>query len=582
MSDRGPSHQLTYERLWRLARPQWRRLAWGLFFLALGSAMSLVFPQILRRIIDEAMVQKDVAAIDRAALLLLGVFAVQGISFGLRYLFFTIAGERVVTQLREDIYRNLIRQEVAFFDTRKTGELTSRLASDSEVLRSAVTGNVSQALRNGFAVVGGVALLLYTSPVLTALMLGVVPPVALGAMAYGRRVRKLSREVQDALAGANEIADESLAGIRTVRSFAAESAELGRYTAATERAFELARRRARTASTFMAAASFAGYVSTAVILWYGGHLVIEDRMSAGQLSSFLVYTLLVAFSLGGLSDVWADLMKASGASERIFELLERDPALVDGTRALPSLQGKLALSHVSFRYPARPDVEVLRDLSLEVAPGEVVAIVGPSGAGKSTLAALISRFYDPLSGSVSVDDIDVRELEGSWLRRQVGVVAQEPLLFSSSIAENIRYGRPSATDADVEAAARTANAEEFIQRFPDRYQTLVGERGVQLSGGQKQRIAIARAALKDPRILILDEATSALDAESEHWVKDALDRLMQGRTTLIIAHRLSTVLGANRVLVLDGGRIVQSGSHRALMGEEGLYRRLVERQFVAA
>jgi ATP-binding cassette subfamily B protein len=319
------------------------------------------------------------------------------------------------------------------------------------------------------------------------------------------------------------------------------------------------------------------------VLWYGGRLVLSGSLSVGGLMAFLVYSMFVAFALGALTELWADFMRASGASERVFELLDRTPAIpASGGERLAHTQGRVQLQEVRFTYPTRPDLPVLQGIDLTIEPGEVVAIVGPSGAGKSTIASMLARLYDPQSGRILLDGKDLKELDPEWLRLQIGVVAQEPLLFSSSISDNIRYGKAGASPAEVEAAARAANAHDFIIRFPEGYNTLVGERGVQLSGGQKQRVAIARAVLKDPRLLILDEATSALDAESEHLVKDALERLMKGRTTLIIAHRLSTVMGADRVLVLEGGKIVQSGSHSVLMGQDGLYRRLVERQFVAA
>jgi ABC-type multidrug transport system fused ATPase/permease subunit len=432
-------------------------------------------------------------------------------------------------------------------------------------------------------VIGGIIFLLYTSPILTLLMLAVVPPVALGAVWYGRRLRKLSKEVQDALAAASEVAEETISGIRTVRSFTAEPAEKKRYTKETQRSFELARKRALAGGVFMGAAQTGVFASAALVFWYGGHLISRGQMTVGALSAFLVYTLLVAVSLGALADLWADFMKALGAAERVFELLDRVPLMAPaGGLVLPQVAGAMELEKVSFAYPSRKDVRVLDDVSLRLDPGEIVAVVGPSGAGKSTLAGLIARLYDPNEGRVLLDGHDIRELDVSFLRKQIGTVAQEPILFGTSIAENIRYGRPGASLEEVQDAARTANAALFIERFPEGYETLVGERGVQLSGGQKQRVAIARAVLKDPRILVLDEATSALDAESEHLVKEALERLMRGRTTLIIAHRLSTVKDAHRVLVIDGGRIVQSGAHADLLREDGLYRRLVERQFVAA
>jgi ATP-binding cassette subfamily B protein len=386
--------------------------------------------------------------------------------------------------------------------------------------------------------------------------------------------------VQDALARAGEVAEEALSGVRTVRAFAAEQGEARRYAAAVWGSFDVARRCTVTSAAFMGISSFAAYGALALVLWYGGHLVARGALTIGGLTSFLVYTLIVASSISELSDLLAELMKAIGTAERIFELLDRAPAM-DGAGALdpPRLEGRWDLQGVSFSYPSRPDAPVLRGLHLTIRPGEVIALVGPSGGGKSTVAALLLRLYDPTEGRLLLDGHDLRALSPDWLRRQIGVVAQEPLLFSSSVADNIRYGRPDASDAEVEAAARAANAHEFIARFPDGYRTRVGERGVQLSGGQKQRVAIARAVLKDPRVLLLDEATSALDAESEHLVKEALDRLMRGRTTLLIAHRLSTVKGANRVIVIDKGRVVQSGDHASLIAEDGLYRRLVERQF---
>jgi ATP-binding cassette subfamily B protein len=570
-------------RLIALARSEWTRLALGTLFLLLGSGASLVYPQGIRVVIDGALHGTSTATIDRVALLMAGVSLVFGISIALRYVLFSVAGERVVSKLRERLYRSIIDQEIGFFDARKTGELTSRLASDTSVLQSAVTSNVSMALRSATQAAGGMAFLFYTSPTLTALMLTVVPGVALGAVIYGRRVRRLARDVQDALAVAGEVAEESIAGVRTVRSFAAEEIESRRYAAAIDRALGLARRRIRASATFMSAASFASYAAAVVVFWYGGRLVVQGQMTVGALTSFLVYTLIVAFALGGLADLWADFMRATGAAERVFELMDRVPAIAPRGGLIPAdgaaVRGKVELGQLRFSYPTRPEVLVLDGLDLTLEPGQVVAVVGPSGAGKSTIAALIARFYDPQAGQVRFDGHDVRTLDPHWLRRQIGTVAQEPVLFSTTIAENIRYGRPGGSPAEIEAAARTANAHGFVSALPQGFDTQVGERGIQLSGGQKQRVAIARAVLKDPRVLILDEATSALDAESEHLVKQALERLMAGRTTLIIAHRLSTVMHADRVVVLEAGKIVQSGPHARLVKEDGLYRRLVERQF---
>ncbi|GEL69128.1 ABC transporter ATP-binding protein [Myxococcus virescens] len=581
-SKSSASPGVTVRRLLKLARPELLPLAAGTLFLLISSGATLAYPRAIGDLVDQALTARDRYVVDRLALMMLAVFTVQGIAMALRIYLFTNAGERVVSRLRKDLFRALLSQEVGFFDSRRTGELTSRLSSDTTVLQTTVTANVSMMLRYVVTALGGVGLLLYTSVQLTLVMLAVIPPVAIGGVFYGRRVRVISRQAQDALAASGEVAEEDLSGIRTVRSFAAERHEVERYSVAVERSFMLAKKRALQTSVFMGVASIAGYGSIAAVLWYGGRLVVEGGLSVGELTSFLIYTMLVAFSFSGIAELWADFMRASGAAERVFELLDRKPAIGAGGEQLTYLRGHVQFRGVHFAYPSRPDVPVLQGLDLELRPGEVVAVVGPSGAGKSTLASLLSRFYDPQNGEVLLDGHPLTSLEPEWLRRNIGMVAQEPQLFSCSIADNIRYGRPGATDAQVEEAARAANAHAYIERFPEGYGTQVGERGVQLSGGQKQRVAIARAVLKDPRLLILDEATSALDAESEHLVKDALERLMKGRTTLIIAHRLSTVANADRVLVLDGGLVIQSGTHASLMSQEGLYRRLVERQFVAA
>ncbi len=567
-------------RLIALAGPEWKRLALGTLFLAVGSVSSLLFPQGIRMVIDGALTNAADGTLDRVSAWMAIVSLVFGLSIAVRYYLFTVAGERVIMRLRERLYRTILDQEVAFFDTRRTGELTSRLSSDTAVIMGAVSVNVSMALRNGAQAGGALVLLIYTSPLLTGIMLLVVPPVAIGAVIYGRKVRKLARDVQDALAEAAEVAEESIAGLRTVRSFTAESKEALRYGKAIGRSFQAARRRILAGGTFMAAASFFAYSAAVLVFWYGGHMVADGRMSVGALTSFLIYTLIVAFAMGGLADLWADFMRAAGASERVFELLDRVPLIPPSGGTIPeTVEGKLSLEGVHFAYPTRPDLPVLNGLDLVLKPGEVVAVVGPSGAGKSTVAALIARFYDPNQGVIRLDGADIRELDPTWLRKQVGMVAQEPVLFSTTIEENIRYGRPDASEVEIQTAARDANAAEFIVRFPEGYSTMVGERGIQLSGGQKQRVAIARAVLKDPRILILDEATSALDAESEHLVQQALEKLMKGRTTLIIAHRLSTVMQADRVVVLDGGRVAQVGPHAELIREDGIYRRLIERQF---
>jgi len=437
-------------------------------------------------------------------------------------------------------------------------------------------------------VAGGTALLFWTSPKLTALMLASVPPVALGAAWFGGRVKRLSRVAQDKQGLASTVAEETISGIRTVRSFAAESREELRYGDALMQSFQTARKRIRLISTFMASASVLGLTSVTAVIWYGGMLVMNGQLTLGNLTAFILYTISTAISLGTLGSLWTDFMSALGAAQRIFDVLDRTPLIErsnespDGNSGLTidhNLDGDVSFDHVNFAYPSRADIQVLHDFTLHISPGEVVALVGPSGAGKSTVAALATRFYDPQSGAIHFDGVKLTDLDPHWLRRQIGVVAQDPVLMSSSIRENIAYGRPEASHDEIRAAATAAHVDLFVQQFPEGYETLVGERGIQLSGGQKQRVAIARAVLRDPKLLILDEATSALDAESEFYVQSALEKLMVGRSTLVIAHRLSTIRKAHRIIVMADGRIVQSGTHDSLLRDEhGTYAKLVMRQ----
>ncbi len=567
-------------RIVALARPEWRALAVGTACLFVASAATLYFPQALRSLFDGALSgPESVASVDRSAVLLLALGLVSAIASGIRFALFTTAGERVVAKLRKDVYAHLLDQEIAFFDEQRTGDLTSRLAADASVLQGAVSTNLSMFLRNGASVVGGIAMLFVTSFRLTLVMLAVVPAVALGAVAYGRRIRRVSRDVQDAVGDAASVGEEALAGIRTVRAFATEHAEGQRYGEAIDRSFVLAKKRNAMSATFMGVTMAAAMGSIALVLGYGGRLATRGEISVGALASFLVYTIVVAGSLGALSDLSADFLRAAGAAERIFDVLDRAPTIpTQGGMQPAHVIGRVELDDVAFEYPTRRGVRALDGVSFTIEPGTVVALVGPSGSGKSTVAALLTRLYDPTMGAIRLDGAAIDTLDPKWLRRQIGVVAQEPLLFSTTILENLRYGRETASLEEVETASRAANAHDFIMRLPEGYATRVGERGAKLSGGQRQRLAIARALLKDPKLVILDEATSALDAESEHVVQEALDRLLEGRTVLVIAHRLSTVKNADRVLVLDGGRVAQEGTHHRLVAEVGLYRRLVERQ----
>jgi ABC transporter fused permease/ATP-binding protein len=572
--------------LWRLralmAPYRWR-FALAVTTLFAASGIALMYPWAARQAIDIGMHGKSSAQLDTIVLKLIGVFAVHSVLIWLRHYSMSWLGERVVADLRGLVVDRVVLLPLAWFHERRTGELVGRLSSDVTVVEGVVGSELSLALRNAVQLLGGLVLLFVINVRLTLMMLVVVPPIVLAAIFFGGRLRVMSRRVQDELAKVAGHIQEAVGAIQTVQSFVRERHEAKRYRDGVEGAFQRTMTMVRWRSSFWATTTAATYIAVAVVIWLGGRAMIRGDLSAGDLTSFFLYTFMVAAALGEMAGLWAGLQRAAGATERLFAVIDTVPEIRDPATplALPAGKGALAFEDVSFSYPARPTQPVLSKVNLAVAPGEVVALVGPSGAGKSTILSLLFRFYDVSAGKVTFEGVDVRKLALGELRRALAMVAQEPVLFSGTLRDNIAYGCPGASPAQIEAAARDANAHDFITGFPDGYDTIIGERGTKLSGGQKQRVAIARALLADPRVLILDEATSNLDAESEALVQAALARLMKGRTTIVVAHRLSTVRDADRILVIDDAGIAEQGTHDALMSKGGVYRRLIEHQIIA-
>ncbi|MEI8301999.1 MAG: ABC transporter transmembrane domain-containing protein [Burkholderiales bacterium] len=627
-SARPPDHRPDHRSAaWAVLRgllpflaPYRSRVAAAGIALLVAAVATLTVPVAFRQLIDIGFAVRSLQAeaargghVDIWFLALFGVAVVLALGTATRFYFVSWLGERVTADLRAAVYASVLRQDPVFFETLRSGEVLSRLSADTTLIQTLVGTSVSMGLRNLVLFAGGLVMLLATSARLAGLIVVLLVVVILPILFFGRRVRRLSRASQDRIADSSALAGETLLAIQIVQAYAREAFEAARFREAAETAFRAAVRRTRARAILTAMAIVLVFGTIVFVLWLGAQAVLQGRMSAGELTQFILYAGIVAGSVGALSEVMGDVQRAAGAAERLLELLAAEPRIrgpqggaappaaaapdplaplaavaappalapAASTRSSAAPAAALSLEAVSFSYPSRPAEPALIDLDFRVEPGETVALVGPSGSGKTTVFALLLRFYDPQSGTVRIDGTDLRALEPEALRQRIGLVSQDSVVFSADVLENIRYGRLDATDEEVRAAARAANVEEFVERLPQGYHTHVGERGVRLSGGQRQRIAIARALLKNPPLLLLDEATSALDAASEQAVQLALERAMHGRTTLVIAHRLATITGADRILVLDRGRLVESGTHAALVARGGLYARLAAMQFSA-
>ncbi|CAH1155892.1 unnamed protein product [Phaedon cochleariae] len=576
------------KRLFSLARPEKWKLAGAIGFLLVSSTVTMSIPFSLGKVLDIIYNTSDnydeaKSKLNKVCGVLLCVFILGAIcNFGRVYIMST-AGYRMTNALRRQVFSSILKQEQGWFDKRPTGELVNRLSADTQIVGSALSQNISDGLRSLVMVCAGTGMMFYMSPELALVGLAIVPPVAGIAVIYGRFVRNISRKVQDSLADSTKVAEEKISSIRTVKSFGQEPREIECYNKSIENVLKYCYREAKARAVFYGMTGFSGHVIIISVLYYGGVMVSSHSLTVGHLSSFLLYAAYIGISVSGLSSFYSDLNKSIGAASRIWEIIDRQPIIPmqGGVVPIHPLEGHVEFKNVKFSYPSRTDVEIFKNLVLDIKPGQALAVVGPSGSGKSTLAALLLRLYDPNMGAVFLDNQNIKDLDPAWIKKHIGTVSQEPILFSCSIRENIIYGAEEPdkiTEEHFLRVCKEANVYEFVQQLPDGFETVVGERGIMLSGGQKQRVAIARALIKDPKILLLDEATSALDAHSEHLVQEALERVMKGRTVLTIAHRLSTIQNADVIAVLQDGEIVEKGKYQELISRDGPFKELIKHQ----